>query len=84
MVLELELAQVLGLGSEVLELVQVLAHVARSEVRVAQALAHVVRNEEREEREVSGVVLGMFQRSRMLVQYRLCTCLHGRYHSRWS
>jgi len=82
MVLELELAQVLGLGSEVLELVQVLAHVARSEVRVA--LAHVVRNEEREERVVSGVVFRMFQRSRMLVQYRLCTCLHGRYHSRWS
>ena len=82
MVLELELAQVLGLGSEVLELVQVLAHVARSEVRVA--LAHVVRNEEREEHVVSGVVFRMFQRSRMLVQYRLCTCLHGRYHSRWS
>ena len=82
MVLELELAQVLGLGSEVLELVQVLAHVARSEVRVA--LAHVVRNEEREERVVSGVVFRMFQRSRMLVQYQLCTCLHGRYHSRWS
>ena len=82
MVLELELAQVLGLGSEVLELVQVLAHVARSEVRVA--LAHVVRNEEREERVVSGVVFRMFQRSRMLVQYRLCTCLHGRYHSRFS
>ena len=81
MVLELELAQVLGLGSEVLELVQVLEHVARSEVRVA--LAHVVRNEEREERVVSGVVFRMFQRSRMLVQYRLCTCLHGRYHSRW-
>ena len=76
MVLELALV----LGSEVLELVQVLGQ--GSEVR--EALAHVVRNEERVEREVSGVAFRMFRRSRMLVQSRLCTCLHGRYHSQWS
>ena len=78
----LELALVLGsvvlelvleLGSEVLALAQVLG--LGSEVR--EALAHVVRNEERE---VCGVA-SRVRRSRMLVQYRLCTCLHGRYHS---
>ena len=78
MVVALELAQVLELvlSSEVLELAQVLELALGSEAREVLELALG----SDEEHEVCGVAY-MFQRSRMLVQFRLCTCLHGRYHS---